>query len=753
MDINNQKIRSTALKAGKVGARSVKDIVVTVFRIIFTVLLVAITTCAIFACIFVIYIKTNLTADLDISLEDFTLNQTSTVYYTNAAGNDVELIKLQGKETRTWIDYEEIPKDVEHAVVAIEDKRFYEHHGVDWYRTVAAFVNMFLSNNDNFGGSTITQQLIKNITEYNDVTVQRKLYEIFRALELEKNYTKDEIMEWYLNAVYFGHGNYGIAAAADYYYGKEVDELTLAEIASIIGITNNPSMYSPFMNPDKNKTRQEYILNEMCDQGYITREECDAACDEELMLDTGDDEEEEEEEETGSAYYSYFIDALIEDVIADIQEEKSVSYKTAEQLLFNSGYKIYATINLEYQNKVDEIFEDESNFTNSAGSVIQSAAVVTDPYTGNVLALSGGVGEKENNRVLNRATGTTRPPGSSFKPVATYGPAMDLGLITPNTRFNDAPGVKLTGTDWYPNNISRSYSGVVTVRQAIVDSLNTIAAQVMDILTPQRSYEFLTEKLHFSTLVYERGNVTDVAYAPLALGQLSDGVTVREMAAAYSIFVNNGIYTEARTYTRIEDSNGNLVFDNQPISNVAISDVTAYWMTSMLQDVCNYGGGSSARISGMPCAGKTGTSSSSFDRWFAGYTPYYVCVVWTGYDTPRLINFSGNPSAKTWHKIMGPIHENLEYKKFNVPSNTYLTPIPGVEFEEEELPEEELPPEELPPDNPPDGGGNGGQSHVVPPTPPDNPDNPDNPDTPDNPDNPDDNTGGHQGAHIIIGGR
>jgi penicillin-binding protein 1A len=212
-------------------------------------------------------------------------------------------------------------------VVAIEDKRFYEHHGVDWYRTVAAFMNMFLSNDDNFGGSTITQQLIKNITEYDDVTVQRKLYEIFRALELEKNYTKDEIMEWYLNAVYFGHGNYGIAAAADYYYGKEVSDLTLAETASIVGITTNPSMYSPFMNPEQNKTRQEYILNEMCDQGYITRAECDAAISEELVLDNSTDDE-EEEENTG-AYYSYFIDALIEDVIADLQEERNVSYKTA----------------------------------------------------------------------------------------------------------------------------------------------------------------------------------------------------------------------------------------------------------------------------------------------------------------------------------------------------------------------------------------------------------------------------------------
>lgn len=682
MDINKQKV----LKAGKAGAVGVKEVIKNILRIILTVLIIAITTCAIFACIFVVYIKTNLTADLDIALEDFKLNQTSVVYYTNSAGNEVELIKLQGKEDRTWIDYEDIPEDFEHAVVAIEDKRFYEHDGVDWYRTVAAFFNMFLSMDDSFGGSTITQQLIKNVTEYDDVTVQRKLYEIFRALELEKNYTKDEIIEWYMNAVYFGHGCYGIVSAANYYYGKTVDELTLAEIASIVGITNNPSMYSPFMNAEKNKERQEDILHEMMEQGYISKTEYEQAIAQELVFDLGDDDEEDD----GGAYYSYFVDALIEDVIYDLMEEKNISYATAESLVLNGGYKIYATVNLEYQEIMEDFYENEANFTNSRGDTLQSAMVITDPYTGNVLALVGGVGEKEGNRVLNRATYTTRPPGSSFKPVASYGPAMDLGLITPDTNFLDSPDVKLSGTNWLPKNDSRSYSGVVTVRQAIVASLNTIAAQVLDKLTPMRSYEFLVDKLHFSTLVYARGETTDIAYAPLALGQLSDGVHVREMAAAYSIFPNDGIYTEARTFTRIEDSEGNLIFDNVPVTNVAISDVTAYWMTDMLRDATTSGTGTQARLSYMPTAGKTGTTTNSYDRWYAGFTPYYVCICWSGYDTPRKISWSGNPSAKAWHEVMDEIHDDLDYKRFSVPSNTYLAPVPGVPAEAEEEEEEEL---------------------------------------------------------------
>ena len=692
MEINKQKV----LKAGMVGARGVKEVIKAILRIIMTVLLITITTCAIFACIFVVYIKTNLTADLDIALEDFKLNQTSVVYYTNSAGNEVELVKLQGKENRTWINYDEIPEDFEHAVVAIEDKRFYEHSGVDWYRTVAAFMNMFLSMDDNFGGSTITQQLIKNVTEYNDVTVQRKLFEIFRALELERNYTKEEIIEWYMNAVYFGHGCYGIVSAADYYYGKTVDELTLAEITSIVGITNNPSMYSPFMNEEQNKTRQEYILNEMLTQGYISQLEYSRAMDEELVFDTDDDEEND-----NSTAYSYFVDSLIEDVIADLMEERNISYNTAESLLFNGGFKIYATVNMEYQEIMEDYYENTDNFMSSRGELLQSAMVITDPYSGNVLALVGGVGEKEGNRVLNRATGTTRPPGSSFKPVATYGPAMDIGLITPDTNFDDSADVQLSGTSWLPKNVGRSYSGVMTVREAVVASTNTVAAQVMDKLTPIRSYEFLVDKLHFSTLVYARGETTDIAYAPLSLGQLSDGVYVREMAAAYSIFVNDGIYTEARTYTHIEDSDGNLVFDNLPVTNVAISDVTAYWITDMLRSATTSGSGAQARLYNMPTAGKSGTSSSDYDRWFAGYTPYYVCVCWVGHDIPSQVYSSGNPAAVAWHDVMTALHEDLEYKRFSVPSNTYLAPVPGVppeEEEEEEKPEDgETPPVDTPP--------------------------------------------------------
>ena len=684
--INGKNAGKTALKVGEYGARGFKEIILTVVRIIITVLLITITTCAIFGCVFVVYIKTNLTSKLDFSLEEYSLSQTSTVYYTNSAGNEVELIKLENTEARSWIHYADIPKDFEHAAVAIEDKRFYEHHGVDWYRTVAAFGGMFLSQSNTFGGSTITQQLIKNVTQYDDVTVTRKLTEIFKALEAERNYTKEEIMEWYLNAIYFGHRQYGIGAAARYYFDKDASDLSLAEIASIMGITNNPSIYSPFVNPEANKKRQETILLEMYKQGYITRDQYDSAVKEELKFDVGSDDDEEEDEEeieeedeqVHRAYYSYFIDALIEDVIHDLMDRNEVTYKEAQEDLFNSGYKIYSTINLEYQAKMDQVYEDIDNFS-TGRNYLQSGMVISDPYNGHVLALCGGVGIKEDNRVLNRATQSTRPPGSSIKPLSCYAPAMDLGLITPNTRINDSPDVVLKGMpDWLPMNDNRSWRGIVTVRQGVVSSINTIAAQVLDMLTPEKSFEFLVGKLHLSSLVFERGQITDIAYAPLCLGQLSDGVIVREMAAAYSIFPNAGVYTENITYTRIEDSEGNLVYNNNPTTNVAISDVTAYWMNDILVDAVNNGTGSAAKISGYKIAGKTGTSGSTNDRWFCGYTPDFVGVVWCGYDTPSKIVWDGNPASQTWRKVAVKILEDMEPTDFFKPSSTYLAPVPGI---------------------------------------------------------------------------
>ncbi|MEL4106088.1 PBP1A family penicillin-binding protein [Oscillospiraceae bacterium WX1] len=648
-----------------------KNALFLALRILGTLLLILVTTTLIFTCIFAVYVETNLSSQIGISMDDFKMNLSSTIYYEDkTTGTYQELVTLQSTEYRKWVDYDQIPAYAEKALVSIEDKRFYKHHGVDWYRTLGAFGNMFLSLRDgNFGGSSITQQLIKNLTNESEVTVQRKLLEIFRALQFEKQYSKQQIIEWYLNTVTFGGNRSGIGAAAEYYFGKEAKDLTLAECASIIGITNNPSMYNPYINEAANKERQENILNQMYEQGYITKAQRDEAISQKLVFKNSG------KANPSQVTYTWFEDAVIEDVITDLMTLKDCSRRVAEDLLFTQGYKIYATIDPDIQAKVDSVYQDLSAIPKVSGSSqqIQSAIVIADPYTGDIVALEGGVGEKPGNRLFNLATQSRRPPGSSIKPLAVYAPAIENHLITPETRFEDSADVKLQGSSWMPKNDDLSYSGIITVREALRRSVNTVAAQIMDKLTPDKSFDFVTNKLGMNL------SPNDDAYAPLALGQLTYGVTVREMAAAYTMFDNGGVKTDLRTYSKLLDSNGNVVYENKPKTTVAISDVTAYWVTNMLQDAAANGTGHEANLGFMPTAGKTGTTTDKKDRWFAGYTPYYTAVVWTGFPTPATMYVSGNPSAQLFKKVMKLIHEDLPYKTFSKPGNTYLSPIPGVD--------------------------------------------------------------------------
>ena len=632
------------------------------FKVIVTVLLIFITTGLLFTCIFAIYVKTCLTTDLDVSLDDMSMDLSSTIWYQNDGGNWQELTKLYSGENRVWVDYNNIPVNMEHAAVSIEDKRFYEHKGVDWYRTSAAFVNMFVSMSNNFGGSTITQQLIKNLTNYDDVTVQRKLLEIFRALEFEKIYTKQEIMTWYLNEIYLGENCYGVEAAAKEYFGKDVWDLDLAQCASLIGITNNPSLYDPYISKDRNKTRQETILKEMYDQGYINHDQYTQAVKEELVFSSSDDNSNQQ------ATYSYYVDTIIRDVTNDLMKNKGVSQQVATHLLYCGGYNIYACINPKIQNIVDNVYENTSSLPKSYRSTsqqLESAMVIIDPYTGNIVALSGGVGEKTQSLSLNRATQSHRPPGSSFKPLSVYGPAIDMGIITQKTLVNDSPNIKLTGTSWYPRNSGNTYLGVTTIHDALVNSKNTVAAQILDKLGLNTSYEYLTQHFGITSLVVDDGSgVTDVAYAPLALGQLSYGVTAREMAQAYSAFVNNGVMSYGRTYSLITDNKGNVVMENPTTQIVSVKANTAANICDMLQDAVAYGTGTDARLSSTAVAGKTGTTSDDKDRYFVGFSMYYVGAVWTGYDNPQKMYFYSNPAAVIWKTVMKQVLADLPYKSF-----------------------------------------------------------------------------------------
>ncbi len=677
-----------ALHALGLTADAATSIIGAVFKVVGSVLLVLLISGLLFACIFAYYIKNSLAPTMDISLEDFQLSESSTIWYQNENGEWEELVTLVGRYKRIWVDYEDIPPYMEQALVAIEDKRFYEHNGVDWFRTSTAFVRMFAQMETGYGGSTITQQLIKNLTGNDEVTVQRKLTEIFGALELEKKYDKREIMEWYLNAVYFGEGCYGVQAAAHTYFGKDVSELSLAECAAIVGITNKPTYYDPFYNEQNNKDRQETILREMYEQGYIDYDTYRAAVEEELIFAHSPGES------TNKVVYSYYEEVVINDVLHDLMDAKGIGREAASALLYNGGYQIYCCIDPRIQAIVDSVYTDPNQMPHPGsrtGQQFQSAIVIMNPFDGRILALCGGVGEKTSNFPLNRAVptsvngfdygGAVRSPGSSIKPIASYGPAVDLGLITPGTYVDDSPNIRLRGTSWYPHNDSYQNYGVITIEQGLMWSLNTVAAQIVDILPggPQTSYDYLTQRLGVTSLVPD-----DISYAPMALGQLTYGISVREMCQAYCAFVNDGVFTYSRTYSMVTDARGNVVLDNSPRTIQAFQPNTAHVMTYMLKKNVEEGIAGEAGLWDIPVGGKTGTSTDMKDRWFAGVTPYCVAVVWTGFDIPETINIGGNPAARIWRNVMSQVLAGYPWKDFTWPYLGENTGVFGVGEEDED---------------------------------------------------------------------
>ncbi|MCD7852679.1 MAG: penicillin-binding protein, partial [Oscillospiraceae bacterium] len=424
--MDKKKAVNLARTAGNATAATVGAVLRVALRVILTVLMVFVITALLFACIFAYYVKTELDSQLKITLEDASLSLSSTILYTDADGTSHELDTLISTENRIWVDYENLPYGMEQAAVAIEDKRFYEHKGVDWYRTAGAFVQMFLSMSNDFGGSTITQQLIKNNTENDADLVSRKLLEIFQALELEKTYEKSEIIEWYLNTVYFGEGCYGVYTAAQTYFGKDVWDLSLAECASIIGITNNPSKYDPFITNtitdsdlgltlscrEWNKYRQELILSEMYEQGYISYDEYIDAVNEELNFVRT------ENETYTDHIYSFYVEMVIDDVLADLKAEYGYSDEYARRRLYSGGLQIYACIDPDIQAIVDSVYEDTDNLPKpyyTSDQQLQSGMVIIDPYTGEIKAVGGAVGEKTLNDAWNYATDTRRQGGSSIK--------------------------------------------------------------------------------------------------------------------------------------------------------------------------------------------------------------------------------------------------------------------------------------------------------------------------------------------------
>ena len=588
------------------------------------------------------------------------LNLNSFIYAKESDSDEYTLYEtIKGKENREWVDSDKIPDTLKNAVVAIEDERFYKHHGIDWVRTIGA-VKGWLLGGTQYGGSTITQQLIKNITADNDYSVKRKVNEIFRAFALEKEIDdKDRILVMYLNTIFLGYNSYGVQTAAMQYFDKDVSQLDLAESAVLAGLTNNPSIYDVYNHPEKVKERQETILAQMLDQKMISQEEYEAAVAEELNYRPY-----EEYQQEIKSTYSYFTDEVIKDVINDLMTEKGYSRLVAENMVYSGGLNIYATIDTKVQNALDEVWANADNFPNTEkyGEIPQSAMVITDKQ-GNIVGIAGGRGEKTSSRGFSYASDARRQPGSSIKPLATYGPAMDAGIATPDTTVYDRALIQdADGNPWPMNDGKYPTGRAMTVKEGMTRSLNTISAQLLKQLTPQKSYEFMTQQLGFKLVdsrTNEDGTVqSDIDLAPLALGALTDGVTVREMAGGFSTFINDGVYGGTRTYTKVTDSEGNTIMENTPNTDKGFTNVrTDYYMLDCLQNVTAHGTAYGIQLDGVETGGKTGTTTSNTDIWFCGITPKYSGAVWVGYEhNYRLDGLYGRNAAEIWLAVMQKVH-------------------------------------------------------------------------------------------------
>lgn len=672
-----------------------------VFNVLMTVLLIGLITGIIVCSVFAIYINNYLDLEIDPSLiATVNTNSTTQIYYVdyetpedrqnrNGTLVEVEDQRLYGTENSIYASYSQFPENLVNAFIAIEDHRFRSHNGVDWWTTAQAVFN-FIFDTGSAGGSTITQQLIKNITDEDEVKVQRKVEEIFRALNLEKEKSKEEIMEAYLNIVFLGNGCEGVQSAANKYFDKDVSELSLVECACLASIVKNPSQYEPVYHDqgrykangdyvEGNADRRWVVLKEMNRRGYITEEEMKAAQEEQLDLKFFR-EDDSSTSDDGMLIYSWYTESLIEQLKEDLMEKFDISERSASLMILTGGLTIVTPMDPEVQATLEEVYVNDSEYFPSVSSGIQpeSAMVVMDPYTGDVLGLVGGRGEKIVNLGTNRASGSRRPPGSSIKPLSVYAPALEAGLITYGSTIDDTPfrfneyeispatqwNEAVVGYTLYPRNYPDVFMGLTTINSAVERSVNTVAMKVLDMLGIERSFDFMKNTLHFDSLIESETKsngeiITDKGLAALSLGQPNYGVTVLEMTAAYCMFQNDGVYNTPNLYLYVLDSNGEMLLENRDDPEIVLSQETASIMTTMLQNVVNNGTATGVTLRHtVDVAAKTGTTTADFDRYFVGYTPYYVGGVWTGYDYNQSLSaFRQSPSLVIWDKVMTMLHQ------------------------------------------------------------------------------------------------
>ena len=664
------------------------------------------------------------------------------------AGNQIR--KLAAPDSnRLPVTLDQIPVDLQHAVVAIEDERFYEHNGIDVKGILRAGMKALTTGDFSEGASTITQQLLKNnvFTNWTSESTQlerftRKIQEQYLAVQVEKKTDKDTILENYLNTINLGAGSYGVQAAARQYFDKDVWDLNLSECATLAGITQNPTKFNPIINPDSNRKRRKEVLQHMLDQNYITQDQYDETLADDVYSRI--QAAQEKNSSTENTVYTYFEDELTDQIINDLMNIKGYTKKQATNLLYSGGLKVYTTQDSKIQNILDEEYADPSNYPDTVQYELDYALTVTDPdgnqvnyskemlqlyfqnedpdfdllfdspedgqtyvdkykasilangskvlaervnfapqpqssmsvidqHTGYVKALIGGRGEKTASLTLNRATDTTRQPGSTFKIVSTYAPALNEKGMTLATTFEDEPYEYPDGSP--VNNATRSYNGTTTIRTAIQNSINVVAVKCLEKVTPELGLKYL-DNFGFTTLAHgteadtdANGNVYTDANLPTALGGLTYGVKNVELCAAYAAIANGGNYIKPVYYTKILDHNGNVLIENNSVGRSVIKETTAYLLTSALEDVVQNGTGTACQLDNMAVAGKTGTTDAYNDLWFVGYTPYYTCAVWSGYDGNQKIpeGDARNFHKTLWRKVMNRIHQGMEYKDFEVP--------------------------------------------------------------------------------------
>ncbi len=665
------------------------------------------------------------------------------------AGNQIRKLAAPNSN-RLPVTLDQIPVDLQHAVVAIEDERFYEHNGIDVKGILRAGMKAITTGDFSEGASTITQQLLKNnvFTNWTSESTQferftRKFQEQYLAVQVEKKTDKDTILENYLNTINLGAGSYGVQAAARQYFDKDVWNLNLSECATLAGITQNPTKFNPIINPESNQKRRKEVLQHMLDQNYITQDQYDEALADDVYSRI--QAAQEKNSSTENTVYTYFEDELTDQIINDLMNIKGYTKTQATNLLYSGGLKVYTTQDSTIQNILDEEYSDPSNYPDTVQYELDYALTVTDPdgnqvnyskemlqlyfqnedpgfdllfdspeegqtyvdrykesiladgskvvaervnfapqpqssmsvidqHTGYVKALIGGRGEKTASLTLNRATDTTRQPGSTFKIVSTYAPALNEKGMTLATTFEDEPYEYPDGSP--VNNATRSYNGTTTIRTAIQNSINVVAVKCFEEVTPDLGLKYL-DNFGFTTLAHgteadtdANGNVWSDANLATALGGITNGVTNVELCASYAAIANGGNYIKPIYYTKILDHNGNVLIENTSAERSVIKESTAYLLTSAMEDVVKKGTGTACQLDNMAVAGKTGTTEAYNDLWFVGYTPYYTCAVWSGYDNnEKLPDYARNFHKNLWKKVMTRIHEGLPSKEFEKPAS------------------------------------------------------------------------------------